>query len=284
MHTFAQFSIFLVAALHFLFFILEKFYWNTPLGHRIFKLTPEGANVSAVLAANQGVYNLILGLGLIWALISHDHAWSSPVKLFILVFILFVGSYGSITVGKGIFFLQTLPALIALVLTLIVMAEPKINDITTSFSNPPQFKGNYTYPNKFSKIQMEYYPNVLPVSISRPTSEVHKMIENLIRSNTNWEIKNSDPLKGRIEATVSTQFFRFTDDISIELRSDQDQNSIIHLRSRSRTGKSDFGVNAKRIVEFNQLIRATEFAELIKDIHRWNVEKTYMQLTKKRRR
>ena len=71
----------LVAALHLYFLVLEMFLWTKPLGLKTFRNTPEKAAESAVLAANQGLYNGFLAAGLVWGLI-HDiralHSRSRP--------------------------------------------------------------------------------------------------------------------------------------------------------------------------------------------------------------
>lgn len=56
----------LVALIHLYIVYLEMVLWNTPRGHKAFKLTPEFASASKVLAANQGLYNGFLAAGLIW--------------------------------------------------------------------------------------------------------------------------------------------------------------------------------------------------------------------------
>ncbi|MFI4968260.1 MAG: DUF1304 domain-containing protein, partial [Gammaproteobacteria bacterium] len=58
----------LVALLHVYFLVLEMFLWDTPYGRRVFRLTPENAAATKVLAANQGLYNGFLAAGLIWGL------------------------------------------------------------------------------------------------------------------------------------------------------------------------------------------------------------------------
>lgn len=73
----------LVAALHLYFMYLEMIAWNTPRGHRAFKLTPEFASASKVLAANQGLYNGFLAAGLFWGL--WLGAGGFAVKIFFLV-------------------------------------------------------------------------------------------------------------------------------------------------------------------------------------------------------
>ena len=100
----------LVAALHFYFLVLEMFFWTKPLGRRVFKLTPEFAEASKTLAANQGLYNGFLTAGLVWGLAIGD----TPIKLFFLGCVVVAGVFGAATVGKKILFVQALPAAVAM--------------------------------------------------------------------------------------------------------------------------------------------------------------------------
>lgn len=105
-----------VAFLHFYFFILESILWTRPLGLKVFRMKPEQAAATKVLAANQGVYNLFLVAGLIWSLLATDLVFSHHLKSFFLSCIVIAGIVGAATVNKKIFFIQALPAIIALVL------------------------------------------------------------------------------------------------------------------------------------------------------------------------
>ncbi len=102
-----------VAALHIYFLVLEMFLWTTPFGRRTFRLTPEFAESSKALAANQGLYNGFLAAGLIWALIAYGVQTGRPVLTFFLVCIVTAGVYGAATVSRRILFVQAAPALIA---------------------------------------------------------------------------------------------------------------------------------------------------------------------------
>ena len=102
----------LVALLHLYFLVLEMFLWTKPTGRRVFNTTPEFAEASKVLAANQGLYNGFLAAGLIWGLTLG--ATGGPVLIFFLVCVVVAGVYGAATVNKRIFFVQALPALLAL--------------------------------------------------------------------------------------------------------------------------------------------------------------------------
>ncbi|MGE5462436.1 MAG: DUF1304 domain-containing protein, partial [Syntrophothermus sp.] len=101
----------IVALLHIGFLTLEMFFWDRPLGRKIFRTTPEFSGASAVLAANQGLYNGFLAAGLIWGLASQQ----IPVILFFLLCVLVAGLYGGFTAGRTILYIQALPAAIALI-------------------------------------------------------------------------------------------------------------------------------------------------------------------------
>jgi putative membrane protein len=104
-----------VALAHIGFLVLEMFFWNHPVGRKIFAMTPEVSASSAALAANQGLYNGFLAAGLLWGLFS-----SRPdVQVFFLACVIVAGLYGAFTAKFTILFIQALPALIALVLVVI---------------------------------------------------------------------------------------------------------------------------------------------------------------------
>jgi putative membrane protein len=106
----------LVALLHIYFLILEMFLWTRPLGLRTFRQTIEKATDSAVLAANQGLYNGFLAAGLIWGLLHPTAAVGFQIKVFFLVCVIVAGIYGAATVSRRILFVQAGPAAIALIL------------------------------------------------------------------------------------------------------------------------------------------------------------------------
>lgn len=103
----------LVAVIHIYIVYLEMVLWDTPTGHRTFKLTPEFAAASKVLAANQGLYNGFLAAGLIWGL--YLGAAGFEVKIFFLLCVLVAGLYGAATVGRKILYVQAIPAALVLI-------------------------------------------------------------------------------------------------------------------------------------------------------------------------
>ncbi|MER9633189.1 DUF1304 domain-containing protein [Mesorhizobium sp. M0228] len=103
----------LVAVIHLCIVYLETVLWDTPRGHMVFKLTPEFASASKVLAANQGLYNGFLAAGLIWGLYLGEAGFQ--FKVFFLLCVAVPGLYGAATVGRKILFIQTVPAMLALI-------------------------------------------------------------------------------------------------------------------------------------------------------------------------
>jgi putative membrane protein len=99
-----------VAAIHLYIVYLEMVLWDTPAGRKAFNLTPEFSNASKVLAANQGLYNGFLAVGLLFALWQGDRM----MQLFLLACVAVAGLYGAMTVGKKILFIQTVPAVLAI--------------------------------------------------------------------------------------------------------------------------------------------------------------------------
>jgi putative membrane protein len=106
----------IVAGLHAYFLVLEMFLWRTPFGRRTFNMTQEAADSSAVLAANQGLYNGFLAAGLLWALVGYGIVPGRAILTFFLACVIVAGLYGGATVNRRIVLIQSLPAAIALAL------------------------------------------------------------------------------------------------------------------------------------------------------------------------
>ena len=113
MHVVANLLVAVVALAHLYFLALEMFFWTKPLGLRTFGMTQEFANSTAVLAANQGLYNGFLAAGLVWALLDARRGFA--LKMFFLLCIIVAGVYGGFTAKMTILYVQALPALVALV-------------------------------------------------------------------------------------------------------------------------------------------------------------------------
>jgi uncharacterized protein (DUF1499 family) len=144
---------------------------------------------------------------------------------------------------------------------------PPIHDITTDLDNPPAFvaavpvreaAGNNSVAYGGAKVaeqQRRAYPDIVPLSLTlQPGAAFSRALYTAQRMG--WTIVAADDAAGRIEASDSSRWFGFTDDIVIRI-TPFDSGSRIDLRSSSRLGRSDFGVNAARIKTYLAALRAT---------------------------
>ncbi len=116
----SQILVGLVALLHIYFFVLESFLWTHPYGLKTFGRTLQEAQESAVLAANQGLYNLFLSAGLVASFFFKSPEISYTFQLFFMGCVSLAGIYGALTTGPKagprIFCIQALPALLGFLL------------------------------------------------------------------------------------------------------------------------------------------------------------------------
>lgn len=116
MSLIAMILIGLVAVLHLCFLLLEMLLWTRPLGLTTFRMTPEKAETTKVLAANQGLYNGFMAAGLVYALV----IGSREFAVFFLVCVIVAGVFGAATVSRRILMIQALPAALALLAVLLL--------------------------------------------------------------------------------------------------------------------------------------------------------------------
>lgn len=109
----AQLFITLIALLHVYILVLEMFLWDKPYGLKAFGNSLEKAQLTKVLAQNQGLYNGFLAAGLFWSLFA-PAAYAMSLATFFLSCVLIAGIYGGVTASRKIIYIQAIPALIAL--------------------------------------------------------------------------------------------------------------------------------------------------------------------------
>ena len=105
----------LVALIHLVILAMEMFLWETPAVRGVFRISPDLAANTRVLAANQGLYNGFLAAGLILSLIRGLTGPGAELAYFILACVVVAGLYGAATVGRRIVYVQALPAVLALI-------------------------------------------------------------------------------------------------------------------------------------------------------------------------
>lgn len=160
-----------------------------------------------------------------------------------------------------------LPPAITLVLALIVGSRyPAINDISTELVYPPEFvhaqtlpanEGeDLTFPEKNKAIIEERYPNLERLAMEGNAEDVFLRASELARQQPGWTITRSElgAEESVIEGYAETGIFRFKDDFVIRV-TNADGGAVVDMRSRSRDGQGDFGVNAKRIEAFFALLK-----------------------------
>ncbi|PPZ92585.1 DUF1304 domain-containing protein [Cloacibacterium normanense] len=120
MQIFSTILVALVALEHLYILYMEMFAWET-LGKKTFKgsLPNELFKPTKKLAANQGLYNGFLAAGLIWSFFIENAEWQKNIQLFFLGCIIVAGIYGALSASRKIFFVQALPAILALTFVLI---------------------------------------------------------------------------------------------------------------------------------------------------------------------
>ncbi|MBB4007057.1 DUF1304 domain-containing protein [Allorhizobium taibaishanense] len=114
----ATIAVALVMLEHVYILALEMFLWTTPRSRRIFRKSLQGAEMTRVMAANQGLYNGFLAAGLFWGLVHPQPGVALQLQVFFLGAVVLAGLYGGKTVSRKIFFAQAAPAATALVLVL----------------------------------------------------------------------------------------------------------------------------------------------------------------------
>lgn len=108
-----------VALLHYTFLWLEMCAWDS-IGKKVFRALPiDLFAATKPLAANQGLYNGFLAAGLSWSFFIQDLLWRDNVRFFFLLCVIVAGIYGALSVSRRIFFVQALPAILALLLVLL---------------------------------------------------------------------------------------------------------------------------------------------------------------------
>jgi len=114
----------IVALEHLYFMYLEMFQWTKPKGLKAFGLKKDFAEASRVLAANQGLYNGFLAAGLIWSLLEANDVFATCLSLFFLACVILAGVYGAWSTKKAkLFYIQAVPAIVAIVITLIILKK-----------------------------------------------------------------------------------------------------------------------------------------------------------------
>jgi uncharacterized protein (DUF1499 family) len=138
---------------------------------------------------------------------------------------------------------------------------PAINDITTDFDNSPEFvyaqqlqnppNRDLTYNKaKYAAKQLAGYGPIGPIKERLDPAAAFARVTEVAQAIPSWKITYSDPATHTLEAVATSKLWHFHDDVVIQIRPTPDGASLIEMRSKSRDGVGDFGVNARRIRRF----------------------------------
>lgn len=138
---------------------------------------------------------------------------------------------------------------------------PPINDITTDTQNPPEFvHATELAPNqgrdmkydraRYAQIQQGGYGAVEPLKMPETPDDAFAIVQKKARETPGWQITNIDPGTRTIEGVDTSNLFHFEDDFVIQVRPGEGGGSLLEMRSKSRDGVGDLGVNYQRIEKF----------------------------------
>lgn len=156
---------------------------------------------------------------------------------------------------------------IAIPVGIVVAARgaPAIHDITTDTANPPQFvaitpavRGPDTNPTSYdpaiAPLQTAAFPDLKPLVLpAAPADAFAKALA--VAKAQGWVIVDSNSVEGRIEGTATVDWWGFKDDVVIRL-TPEGTGTKVDVRSKSRVGKGDLGVNAERIADYLKALQA----------------------------
>jgi hypothetical protein len=244
------------------------------------------------------VLALLLGLGSVGAALAGavgagQGYWHFRIGFAILRFAFWAAAAGAVlgllglvlSRRRGKLMLGNLVALVAALgfllyvgnLIRIAKAVPAIHDVTTNLDDVPQFERLAVRPDNLDKIPDEGRPELEAMPPEARWKAVHRLHYGDLRTlrlatdpqttlrrtaalarDRGWELVLVDAGAGRMEATATSRFFRFRDDIVVRVRPAPGGGSLVDLRSVSRVGQSDLGVNAARVRDLMASLRAPD--------------------------
>ncbi len=230
------------------------------------------AQLAAALAAASVTCVLVSVIGAQWELLTPLRSFGlfsvgallgGALTLILAIVAIFITRGGQDRTGKRRAWSSVLVSVVLLGIVIASAAPgrnaPSINDITTNPGDPPVFLNapqipenqgrDMTYPKDFPAITRKFYPNLKSLEVNKPALAVLPGIIDAMRQ-AGWVVTSIDMKAGVVEATDTTPFFRFVDDIVVRIRSIGPNSTVLDIRSKSRDGKGDLGANAARIERF----------------------------------
>ncbi len=175
------------------------------------------------------------------------------------------GRRGAVVVGVLALLIAATTAYIPWTLRQQARSVPPIHDISTDVDNPPQFLHiigmrkktdhpvSYDGPEVAAQ-QKKAYPDIGTIELKAPADKVFETARQALLG-MGLEIIDAEPIQGRIEATDRSLLFGFEDDVVVRIVPVNDGTTKVDVRSKSRVGRSDLGINAHRVREFGAALR-----------------------------
>ena len=243
---------------------------TNPVSHRLARLAFIAACVAALIVAASGPLHRYLGLDIEAAIAVFRYGF------YVAVASVALGLATIVPTRPGDRRRGFLAALLAIVIGvaagwvpvswfLRAQQLPVLNDISTDLANPPAMVATLqlrrgapnppAYPGAAAAVlQRDAYPDILPVVLPVAPAEAFRRVDRVAAA-LGWEIVARAPPEGRLEAIDTSEWFGFRDDIVVRIRP-EGSGSRIDIRSKSRAGEADLGVNARRVREFIARLKA----------------------------
>lgn len=227
-----------------------------------------------------------VAVALIGAIGAGREAWHFRVGFTMLKYALYAGAAGILVGLVAIFFAwRGRPRFVLLNLVAILVAGaflafvgnqiwiartvPGIHDISTNLDDYPRFyrltvrddnlehipdMGRRDFAaleprERWKAVHREYYGDIAPIRVPWSVEETTARARRLAEAR-GWEIVTFDPANGILEAVDTSRFFRFKDNVVVRVRPSSGSGAIVDMRSMSRVGVSDVGVNARRVRDY----------------------------------
>lgn len=243
---------------------------TNPISHRLARLAFIAACAAVLIVAAAGPLHRYVGLDIEWAITVFRYGFYAAVAAVALGLATivptrpgdrrrgFVAAVLAVVIGVA-------GAWVPVSWFLWSQQLPVINDISTDVADPPPMVALLplrrgapnppVYPGAATAVlQRAAYPDITPVVLAIPPAEAFKRVDRVAMA-SGWDVVARAPPEGRLEAVQTSGWFGFRDDIVVRIRPDG-AGSRIDIRSKSRVGESDLGVNARRIREFVARLKA----------------------------
>lgn len=147
--------------------------------------------------------------------------------------------------------LGILPAVLFVHLVYAARSSPSINDVSTDLLDPPAFVAAAgAFPTGFADSVRRGYPDLRPLALGVGRARTFGLARTTAAGQRGWVVTAADSEDGRLEATATTRWFGFRDDVVIRVRARGPDSSVVDMRSKSRVGRGDLGTNATRLRKY----------------------------------